>query len=129
MQNPCIEKIIIKASVLYQFHLYLRWLKFNPLSPIISKEEYSHLLLHPNFVKLHYHQTLTSSSAHSHAGYQTSFNQLVWIMSHNFSVFTSAWFTLVSIHYQIFGPVLYENVQTVRKLHFDIGSILIDRSK
>jgi len=44
---------------------------------------------------------LTSTSANTTSCHQATFYQLVWIMTHDLTVFARTWFTLVSIHYQV----------------------------
>lgn len=47
---------------------------------------------------------LTCSCPHTCSCHQTALNQLVWIISHNFSVLTGSWFPFISINHKILWP-------------------------
>ena len=90
----------------------------------ISQRSCSHLQIGGLVVEFPSDVDIGGPGSHGPASHKAAFHQLVRVMSHDLSVLTGAWLSLVSIHHQILGPVgsctsvrLQSHQDPVLKLH------------
>jgi len=57
-------------------------------------------------IKLSTYVNIRSSGTHSTPSNETTFNQLVWIMSHDFAIFARPWFSFVCVDNKVFRSAI-----------------------
>jgi hypothetical protein len=65
-----------------------------------------HLNVGSFVVKLSSNVDVGSAGSHSSTGNETSFDELVRIVAHNFTIFASAWLAFVGVNHKIARPAV-----------------------